>query len=189
MAQPVLAVVISSGVAGLATTPVAAAHFNRIADYGLLANLLSVPLMGLVVMPGAVLAACLAPIGLAWIGLALMNPAIHWILAVAQRVAGMEGAVTFVASPPPLVLPVLSLRHLWLIPWRGRARLAGLAPAAAAFVLWAGGERPPVLNSDTGGLVGVLTPEGGALNKPRGEGFAPSTGWKMTVTARCRPLP
>ena len=32
---------------GAATAPFAAAHFNRIADYGLIANLLSVPLMGL----------------------------------------------------------------------------------------------------------------------------------------------
>ena len=171
-AQPVLAVVISSGVAGLATAPVAAAHFNRIADYGLLANLLSVPLMGLIVMPGAVLAACLAPLGLAWIGLALMQPAIHWILAVAHRVAGMDGAVTHVTTPPALVLPMLSLGLLWLILWRGRARFAGLVPAAVAFALWAGVERPPVLISETGGLVGVLTPEGRALNKPKGEGFA-----------------
>ena len=70
-AQPVLAVVISSAVAGMATAPVAAAHFNRIADYGLLANLLSVPLMGAVVMPAAVLTALLTPLGLAWIGLGL----------------------------------------------------------------------------------------------------------------------
>lgn len=174
-AQPVLAVVISSAVAGLATAPVAAAHFNRIADYGLLANLLSVPLMGLVVMPGAVLAACLAPLGLAWIGLALMQPAIHWILAVAGYVAAMEGAVTYVPTPPAPVLPVLALGLLWLILWRGRMRWAGLVPAVFAFVLWAGVDRPAVLISETGGLVGLLTPEGRALNKAKGEGFAASS--------------
>ena len=45
---------------------------------------------------------------------------------------------------------------LWLILWRGRARWAGLAPAALALVIWAGVERPAVLIAETGGLVGVL---------------------------------
>ncbi len=170
--RPVLAVVISSAVAGLATAPVAAAHFNRIADYGLLANLMSVPLMGLVVMPGAVLAACLQPLGLAWIGLSVMQPAIHWILAVAHYVSGMDGAVTHVPSPPGLVLPMLALGALWLVAWRGRVRLVGLAPVAVAFVLWGQAERPAVLISDSGGLVGVLTADGRSLNKAKGEGFA-----------------
>ncbi|MEZ5913185.1 MAG: ComEC/Rec2 family competence protein [Paracoccaceae bacterium] len=71
--KPVLALVLSSALAGFATAPIAAAHFNRIAEYGLLANLLSVPVMGLVVMPMAVIAALLAPVGLAWLPLVLMG--------------------------------------------------------------------------------------------------------------------
>jgi ComEC/Rec2-related protein len=57
-------IALCSLVAGLATAPVAAAHFHRMAEYGLLANLLSMPLMGTVVMPGAVIAAALWPVGL-----------------------------------------------------------------------------------------------------------------------------
>ncbi|MFV2002052.1 MAG: ComEC/Rec2 family competence protein [Paracoccaceae bacterium] len=174
LARPVLAVVISSAVAGLATAPFAAAHFNRFADYGLLANLLSVPLMGLVVMPGAVLSAVLAPFGLGWIGLAMMKPAIDWILGVANWVAGLDGALSYVPAPPVWVLPLLALGLLWLILWQGgwRARGVGLVPAALAFIIWMNAERPVLLISDTGGLVGVMTPAGRVLNKPRGEGFA-----------------
>ena len=62
--RPILTVVISSAVAGVATAPVGAAHFNQFAQYGLIANLASVPLMGLLVMPAAVLAACQLPLGL-----------------------------------------------------------------------------------------------------------------------------
>ncbi len=170
-ASPVLAVVISSAVAGLATAPVAAAHFNRIADYGLLANLASVPLMGLVVMPGAVLTAVLAPLGLGWVGLAVMRPAIEWILGVAHWVSGLEGAVTPVVTPSPAVLPVLALGAIWLVLWRGRGRLAGLAPMALAFVIWSQVERPPLLIADSAGLIGVMTNQGRALSKPRGDGF------------------
>ncbi len=170
-ARPVVAVVISSAVAGLATAPVAAAHFNRVSDYGLIANLLAVPVMGTLVMPMAVLAAVLWPLGLAPVALTLMRPGLDWILSVAHRVADLPGATTPVVAPGPWVLPVLALGALWLILWQGRARLAGLAPMAAAFVLWSQAQRPPLLISDTGGLVGVMTDTGRALSKPRGEGF------------------
>jgi competence protein ComEC len=41
-----LGTLISSAVAGFATLPIAAAHFNMISHYGLIANLVSVPLIG-----------------------------------------------------------------------------------------------------------------------------------------------
>ena len=53
--------VVSSAVAGLATAPFAAAHFNQIAHYGLLANLLTVPVMGTVVMPARFWRRCFIP--------------------------------------------------------------------------------------------------------------------------------
>ena len=56
-ARPVAAVLFSSVVAGAATSPFAAAHFNLFPRYGLLANVLSVPMMGAVVAPGGVVAA------------------------------------------------------------------------------------------------------------------------------------
>lgn len=172
--RPILAVVMSSAVAGLATAPVAAAHFNRIADYGLIANLLSVPLMGLVVMPGAVLTAVLAPVGLGWVGLMLMRPAIEWILGVAHWVAGLDGALHYVATPGGGVLPLLALGFLWAVLWQGRTRvrMIGVMPVVMGFVIWAMVERPVVLISNTGGLVGVMTPAGRALSKPKGDGFS-----------------
>ncbi|MHA6262111.1 ComEC/Rec2 family competence protein [Arenibacterium sp. CAU 1754] len=174
--RPVLGVVISSAVAGAATGPVGAAHFNSLSHYGLVANLVSVPLMGVLVVPAAVLALCLAPLGLEFIGLYLMGLGLRWILGVAHWVAGLDGAQGFVASPGPWVLPMFALGMLWLILWQGRARLAGLAPAVLAFVLWGGAERPAVLVADTGGLVGVMTDKGRALSKPRGAGFI-ATNW------------
>ena len=169
--RPVVTVVISSAVAGLATAPVGAAHFNTTSHFGLAANLLSVPLMGVLVIPAAVLAACLAPLGLEAPALRLMGLGLEWILGVAHRVAAMEGAQGHVVSPGPAVLPLLALGMLWLVLWQGRARWAGLVPAMLAFALWAAGERPQVLVADSGGLVGVMTEAGRALSKPRGAGF------------------
>ncbi|WP_343030661.1 ComEC/Rec2 family competence protein [Rhodovulum strictum] len=167
----VLVVVISSGVAGFATAPFGAAHFNQMSQYGLLANVISVPLMGLLVIPAAVAAACLAPFGLAGLALEPMRWGIAWILGVANWVAGLEGAVWPVVTPGPAVLPMIALGALWVILWSGRARLAGLVPILLALVLWVQTERPALLIAESGGLVGALGPEGRALSKPGGDGF------------------
>ncbi|MBS8228365.1 ComEC/Rec2 family competence protein [Vannielia litorea] len=165
------ALVISSSVAGAATAPFAAAHFNRIADYGLIANLASVPVMGLWVMPWALVAGLLAPLGLSWLPLQIMGWGCAWILGVAAWVAGLGGAVTHVVGPGPWVLPLLALGALWVVLWRGGGRWLGLAGVAAALWLWTQAERPALLVSDRGGLVGLLGPEGRALSKDRGESF------------------
>ncbi len=167
----VSSVVISSLVAGLATAPVAAAHFNQFAHYGLLANLLSVPLMGVLVMPAAVLAACLLPFGLEGIALWVMGLGLRWILGVAHFVSNLDGARGTVVSPEPFVLPLMMLGALVVVLWQGRARMVGVFPMIAAFAVWSQTTRPDVLIADTGGLVGVMTEEGRALNRPKGGGF------------------
>ena len=166
-----LALFVSSAVAGAATAPVAAAHFNAIAVYGLAANLLSVPVMGTLVMPAAVLAAVLTPVGLGWLGLELMGLGLRWILFIANSVADLDGARRFVVSPPWEVLPLIAGGMLFVILWQGRARFIGLAPVALAFILWTQSERPTVLVADTGGLVGAMTDQGRALSRERGSGF------------------
>ncbi len=170
--RPIFAVAVSSLVAGLATAPFGAAHFNTVSHYGLVANLLAVPIMGTVVVPSAVVAACLAPIGLEAVGLVPMGLGLDTILGIARWVAGLEGAVGHVPRPPAAVLPLLALGMLWAILWQGRARLFGAMPVLAAAVLWMGAERPLALIADTGGLVGVMQESGArALSKPRGAGF------------------
>ncbi len=169
--RPVLAVVISSAVAGAATAPVAAAHFNQFAQYGLPANLASVPLMGVLVMPAAVIAALLLPFGLDGLPLWVMGWGLDWILGVADWAAGLEGARVPVVAPDANALPLIALGALFVVLWQGRARLMGLAPVAVAALLWAQAGRPALLIADSGGLVGVMTGAGRALNKPRGGGF------------------
>ncbi len=171
-AQPAAALFVSSSLAGLATAPVAAAHFNRIAEYGLAANLLSVPLMGLAVIPSAVIAGLVAPLGLSALPLWVMEQATRWILGVAAFVASLPGAVGTVASPGPWVLPVMALGGLWVAIWAGSVRHLGWIALAAGLWLWPAHPRPLVLISADGGLVGVLGPDGRVLSSARGNGFA-----------------
>ena len=166
------ALLMSSAVAGAATAPFGAAHFNQIADYGLIANFLSVPVMGALVMPAAVIAALLAPLGLEQLALEPMRWGLLWILGVSSWVAGLEGSVHRIKAPGPWVLPLMSLGALIVILWQGAARYSGVALIVAGLAIWTQTERPPILISETAGLIGVMTAEGRALNKPKGDGFA-----------------
>ncbi len=168
---PLFTLVLSSVIAGAATAPFAAAAFNRFTDYGLLANLLTVPVMSLLMAAGAV-AALLAPLGLAAPALWVMEGAARWILFVAHWIAGLEGAITPIVAPGPWVLPLLALPGCWLVLMGGWARGLAVLPMALGLGLWAMAERPVLLVSSDGSLAGLSGPEGRALSSAKGAGFA-----------------
>lgn len=168
---PVFTLVLSSLLAGGATAPYAAAHFNRFTDYGLIANLLTVPVMSLLMAAGAI-AALLAPFGLAGAAYWVMEISSRWILFVAHQIAGLDGAVTPIATPGPWVLPLITLGGVWVILWHGRIRWAGVVPVATALALWAATERPMLLISGDGSLAGLMGKDGRALSVSRGAGFS-----------------
>jgi competence protein ComEC len=170
--RPVLALVLSSAMAGAATAPFGAAHFNQLSQYGLLANLVSVPLMGTVVIPMAVVAACLMPFGGEAVAFWVMGHGLAWILWVADWVAGMEGAIRPVHSPVRSVLPLMTIGALVVILWQGRLRWIGIVPCLLALGFWIMTPRPALLIDESGALVGVMTKQGRALNKPKGQGFS-----------------
>ena len=174
--MPVFTLVLSSALAGLATAPFGAAHFGRISDFGFVANLLTVPVMGAIVMPAGAFAALLAPFGLADLPLWIMGLGCRWILYIADLVAGWEGAVTAVPMPAPWVLPLLALGGCWIAICRNHARLLGGVPIILALLTWDQVARPEVLVAPEAALIGLMGPEGRALSAPRGAGFA-ATSW------------
>lgn len=66
MALYFLGVVLTTLIAEAAIAPFSAYHFNQLTSYGLIANLVAVPLMAFVVMPLGLLALLLMPLG--WMG-------------------------------------------------------------------------------------------------------------------------
>ena len=167
----VAALVISSVVAGAATAPFAAAHFNLWAAYGLPANLLTVPVMGSVVIPAAVVALLFWPFGLEMLALKVMEMGLNWIISVAVWMSSQSGAIRPVVMPPGAVLALITGGILVLILWRGRARWTGLVPVLVALFMWVEVERPMLLISSSGRLVGLMTEDARSFSRPRGDGF------------------
>ena len=170
--RPVLAVVVTSAIAGAATAPVSAFYFNQISQYGLAANLLAVPVTGLVIMPAAVIAALLFPLGLEGLPLWVMGKGIGWILSVAGYFAGLGNSVLLVKSAPVAVFAVMVAGMVWFIVWQGRGRWFGLPVFLVALILWGYAPRPAVLVAESGRLAGVIVDGARVFNKPRGDGYA-----------------
>lgn len=144
-----LAAFAASLVAGLATGPFALQHFNRVAVYGLLANLLTSPISTFLMMPFLALGAALEPLGLGAPFLWLAGKGVDLMLAVGAWVAGLPGAVQTVPSAPTAALPVAFLGLLFICLWRGRLRWLGL-PFALAVLLWPRPAAPDLWIGDGG---------------------------------------
>ncbi len=170
--RPIATLALTSLVAGLATAPFGAMHFNTLSHYGLLANLLAVPVMGMVVMPAAVLAVVLLPIGMEGVALWIMVQGLEWILGVAHFVAALPNPRSYVAQPAGFILPLASGAALVLLLARGPVRMAGFAGVMGSLILWQTVERPFVLIAEDGGLAGIWQGEQRLLSHGRGSGFS-----------------
>src|SRR5690606_34841667 len=115
--RPLIGVAATSLIAGVATAPFSAFHFNILSQYGLLANVLAVPAMAFVVMPAAVLAGIGSLAGAAPPAVAAMDLGIGYILTVASAVAGLEDAVRAVPAGPPAALALIAMGGVFLALW------------------------------------------------------------------------
>jgi competence protein ComEC len=127
---------VASLVAGLATTPYVAYHFHRVAPFGVLANLLAMPVVSGWVMPMGLLGIITIPFGFDAECWRQMGHGIDWMDAVALWVAGLPGAFGRVSvfGTGPLLLATLGLLLVGLL--RTPLRWSGAAVAALA-VIWA----------------------------------------------------
>jgi len=148
-------VAVTSLIASLATAPFAAYHFNRLVLYGVLANLLAVPLTAFWIMPWALVAFLLMPFGLEDLALVPMGWGIDGLLIVAAEVASWPGAFWAIKAMPLSALLAFTLGGLWLTIWQRPWRFAGLAGFAVAILLCAFSRPPDIWVNDDGRLYGI----------------------------------
>jgi competence protein ComEC len=142
-------------IATLATAPLAAYHFNQVAWYGVVANVIAVPLTALWIMPWAVVSVLLMPLNLEVLGLTPMAWGVRGLIAVAEGVAEWPGAVSGVPSIPRAALLVWVAGGLWLALWRSSWRWLGGIGFAVAAVIAVSADGPDVLADADGRLLAV----------------------------------
>ncbi|MCF8467960.1 MAG: ComEC family competence protein [Sneathiella sp.] len=159
MAAYALGVIMTSLVAGLATAPFALYHFGQVAVYSVVANLLAVPIMGLWIMPGAILMFLGYPFGLS-APLHLMGGGIDLILWIAGKAASWPQAVLYLGSFPVLQLTAITVVGLWFIIWRQPIRWAALPVMAMLLVSFGFRHIPDILISGSGNLYAIRNEAG-----------------------------
>jgi competence protein ComEC len=155
----------ASAVAGMATGPFAIQHFNRVATFGLAANLAVAPFSSFLMMPALALGAALTPLGLGDWPLAVAGFAIDLMTTVAARAAGAPNATLLIASAPNWTLPAAFLGILGICLWRGPLRWAA-APLALAVTLTPRGPAPDAWAAADGAAVAVRVQREGVLMRP-----------------------
>ena len=170
--RSVVSLALTSLIAGLATAPLAAFHFQRVAPLTLVANLAAMPLVGTMIMPMALAALVLMPFGLEAVPLTVMGWGLAWVTAVAEKVAEWSSGHGVVAAMPLLSLALTAGGFLWLALWRERWRLIGLVPMALAVPVALTAPHPDVLIDDRGITVAARGADGRyAIVNGKGETF------------------
>jgi competence protein ComEC len=156
----VVADVMTTLVATAAVAPFAIHHFHRLSHYGVVANLISLPLVGLLIMPFALLGLIAMPLGLEFWPLQIMGLGIDLLVATGKWVASWPGAVSVLPSISGTALLLLVLGGLWLCLWQTRWRALGLVIAAIGLLVSGEGTRPDVLIERDGRNVALRTEDG-----------------------------
>ncbi len=158
--REIMTLVLASFVAGLATTPYAAFHFHRVTPYGVLANLLAMPVVSVLVMPAGLLGLLAMPFGFDGVFWRGMGVGIDWMIIVTQWVAALPGAIGRMGSfgIGPLIAATAGIILLGLL--RTPLRWSGAALLAWSVVWALAVPRPDVLVSGDGHNVAVRGRDG-----------------------------
>ncbi len=158
--REIAGLILASLVAGLATTPYAAYHFHRAAPYGVLANLLAMPVVSAEVMPMGILGVLAMPFGFDAVFWKLMGYGIDWMDTVALWVTSLPGAIGHVRAfgTGPLLLGTAAILLLCLL--RTPLRWSGAALALAASLWVMALPRPDVLIAGDGQAAAIRGGDG-----------------------------
>ncbi len=148
-------VALTTCIASLATAPFAAFHFGQIATFGLVANLVAVPVTAMWIMPIGLLALGLMPFGMDAPALKLMGWGIDIVLTVAETVSRWPSAVWAVGTMPTFALVIIILGGLWICLWRRPWRWYGAGLICAGMVAANFATRPDILVNDNAKLFAI----------------------------------
>lgn len=126
---------VTALVAGIATGIVGAYHFSRIAPFGIVGNMLGMPVFSVLVMPMGVLALALMPFGLGAVPLKVMSFGLSLIMDVAQfteQLAPSSGLIGTLSAPAAGLL--MAGVFLGLLTY-GRWRMVACIPLIAGLSL------------------------------------------------------
>jgi competence protein ComEC len=185
-----VALALTSALAGTASAPYGAYHFGRVQIYFVLANMVAVPLTAMWVMPAGLIALFLMPFHLEAVALVPMGWGAEAVIWVANATAGLPEATFAAPHIPAWGLCVFSLGLAWLGLWQTRRRLAGIVLMLAGLASPIFDHPPDLLVSADGRLIAIRTPQGAFLQQAQGGSKFTRDAWlQYWAVPGFRPLP
>jgi competence protein ComEC len=151
---------LTTVIATVATGPFSVYHFNQLALYGVLGNVLAVPLTGLWILPWAIVAIILMPFHLEWLAMAPLAWGTKLLVLIAARVSALPHAVALLPGFSLTALGVMAFGGVWLCLWRSPVRWAGVLMVAGGVMMAWNPPRPDILIDDRGKLMAVIGQNG-----------------------------
>jgi competence protein ComEC len=185
-----LLALIATGIAAEATlVPIALDNFGCNGAYGILANVVAIPLSSFEIMPAMILALLLEPVGLADSCYTVLRLSLDLLITVSLEVQRWPGAVIRAPLFPTGATPLFILGGLWLLLWRTRMRWFGLAPLGAAAAMMIAAAPADLLVSEDGRHAAVRIGDGQlAMLRPRAESFVGDMWSDATASSATVPL-
>lgn len=159
-------IIASTLIASAAVAPLAAYNFHQSQQYAVLANMIAIPICNIIVMPAALAAMVLMPIGLEWIALRPMGWGIEGMSWCANIVGAIPGAVGHIPEIPALAFALMLAGGLWLVLWRTQLRLLGASLVMLGILVAPWMPRPDVLIAQKGTMVAVRDASGKLSSLP-----------------------
>ena len=171
--REIVGLLLVSLLAGTATIPYLAYHFHRISPYGVVANLLAMPVVSAWIMPAGILGLIAMPFGLDGFCWRLMGQGVEWMTAIALWVTGFPGAVGRVAAFGGGALLLCSAGLVILCLLKTPLRFIGALLIGGAIVLMVRAPPPDVLVAPGGSAFAIRGVDGRlAMTKSGNDAFA-----------------
>ena len=168
VASHIVALALTSTLAGTASLPYGAYHFGHVQLYYVVSNMVAVPLTAFWVMPAGMIALVLMPLGLEWLVLVPMGWGAELIIAVARITADLPAATLAVPHMPAWGLAVLSIGIAWLGIWQSWIRCLGVLAIVAGIASPVFDQPPDIMMSGDARLIGLRTEQGVFLQEAKG---------------------
>jgi competence protein ComEC len=176
-------VAMTSVIAGLATVVFTAYHFQQTAPFGVVGNLMIMPIVSFVMMPAALLGTLLIPIGLDVLPYAALGWSIEAMLWCAAFVRELSGGFdpSPILSPAALIVALAALA--WLAYFRNRIRLSGPILAVPIIAIFCIERAPDIFIADQSQAVAVRHDGAVALMAGRNGTFATNVWSERYITS------
>lgn len=168
----VLGLAMTAFIAGIATGIFSAQHFYHIAGYGILGNVLAMPIVTFFVMPLALLSVLLMPYGLEVWPLLALGEAIDVVVVIAHWVSQLDG--DFVSGKPNSWAAFLAvIGFIIFVTMRSTLKFIGLSIILIGMIanIIYSLQTPDIFISEDGKLIGLHTSGALHVNRTRPSKF------------------